>query len=170
MKVAFFDRYGTIIEDYPENQWTFIENPTLLEGAIETLKGAQLKGYKVIILTNQYLINDGYISLNQYKDITNKMLNKLHNEGIEILDIFYCPHSKREKCNCFKPKTGMIEQVLSKYPAIDMDESFMVGDSLVDVELAANSKIKGFGIGVGSHFKDKNIYQLTSIKDVLDYI
>lgn len=170
MKVAFFDRDGTIIEDYPDAKWTFIDNPSFVEGAVEALKNVTSKGYRVIIITNQYLINEGFITLNQYNDITNKMLHILHHHGIEILDVFYCPHSKKEECSCFKPKTGMIEKALKKYPAINMAESFMIGDSLVDVELAANAKIQGFGIGVEKTFENKNIYQLTSIKDLLEYI
>ncbi|MDJ0332867.1 HAD-IIIA family hydrolase [Planococcus sp. S3-L1] len=170
MKVAFFDRDGTIIEDYPDAKWTFIDNPSFLEGAVETLKTVISKGYRVIIITNQYLINEEFITLNQYNDITNKMLHILHNHGIEILDIFYCPHSKKEECRCFKPKTGMIDQALKKYAAINMAESFMIGDSLVDVELAANAKIKGFGIGVEKTSEDEKIYQLTSIKDLPQHI
>lgn len=170
MKVAFFDRDGTIIEDYPDAKWTFIDKPSFVEGAIETLKNVRSKGYSVIIITNQYLINEGFITLNQYNDITNKMLDTLHNQDIEILDVFYCPHLKMEECSCFKPKTGMIEQALKKYPTINMAKSFMIGDSLVDVELAANANIQGFGIGVEKTFENKNIYQLTSVKDLLKYI
>lgn len=170
MKVAFFDRDGTIIEDYPDAKWTFIDNPSFVEGAVETLKSVISKGYRVIIITNQYLINEGFITLSQYNEITNKMLHRLRNHDIEILDVFYCPHAKTEECSCFKPKTGMIEQALKKYPAINMAESFMIGDSLVDVELAANAKIKGFGIEVEKTFENKNIYQLTSIKDLMQYI
>ncbi|KAA0957595.1 HAD-IIIA family hydrolase [Planococcus sp. ANT_H30] len=105
MKVSFFNRDGTIIEDYPDAKWTFIDNPSFVEGAVETLKSVISKGYRVIIITNQYLINEGFITLNQYNDITNKMLHTLRNHDIEILDVFYCPQAKKEECNCFKPKT-----------------------------------------------------------------
>lgn len=170
MKVAFFDRDGTIIEDYPDDVWTLIDTPSFIEGSIETLKKIVEKGYKIIIITNQYLINEGYITLEQYNDITDKMLSTLRSQGIDILDVFYCPHSKREECCCFKPKTGMIKQALSKYPAIHMAESFMIGDSQVDMELAINAKIQGFGIGMKKRNDNESIYELNSIKEVLNYI
>lgn len=170
MKVAFFDRDGTIIEDYPDEVWTMIDTPTFIKGSIETLKKILDMGYKVIIITNQYLINEGFITIQQYNDITNKMLFTLRSQGIDILDVFYCAHSKSEECGCFKPKTGMIEKALKKYPNINMVEPFMIGDSLVDMELAINAKIRGFGIEVEKKSDNENIYKLTSIKEIVHYV
>ena len=42
-------------------------------------------GYDFIIITNQYLINDGIISLNDYQQFTGKFLKKLKEENIDIL-------------------------------------------------------------------------------------
>ncbi len=64
----------------------------------------------------------------------------------------------------------MIKQAIHKYPEINLEESFIIGDSAVDVELAINMGIKGFGIGVGSNYKKENIYQLNTIKDLIPYI
>ncbi|TDB49536.1 HAD-IIIA family hydrolase [Bacillus sp. CBEL-1] len=170
MKIAFFDRDGNIIEDYPDHEWNGIENPIFIEGSINTLKEVIKKGYKIIIVTNQYIINEGYITIEQYHHINNQMINELKAQEIELLDIFYCPHGKDEGCTCIKPKTGMIMEAISTYPEIKLEECFMVGDSIVDVELAINMGIKGFGVGIGSNYKQRNIYQLNTIKDLLTYI
>lgn len=170
MKIAFFDRDGTIIEDYPDHEWNGIENPIFIEGSINTLKEVIKKGYKIIIVTNQYIINEGYITIEQYHHINNQMINELKAQEIELLDIFYCPHGKDEGCTCIKPKTGMIMEAISTYPEIKLEECFMVGDSIVDVELAINMGIKGFGVGIGSNYKQRNIYQLNTIKDLPTYI
>jgi len=114
MKVAFFDRDGTIIEDYPDHKWTHIKDPVFLADSIETLKGVNQRGYEIIIITNQYLLNEGFISIEQYKDITEKMMDVLTRQGVKILDIFYCPHSRTEGCNCIKPRTGMIAEAMKK--------------------------------------------------------
>ncbi|WP_225986063.1 HAD hydrolase-like protein [Psychrobacillus glaciei] len=76
---------------------------------------------------------------------------ELTSQGVELLDVFYCPHSKVKGCNCIKPQIGMIKQVIGKYPGINLGESFVIGDSAVDIELAIYIGIKGFGIGVGSN-------------------
>jgi D-glycero-D-manno-heptose 1,7-bisphosphate phosphatase len=98
------------------------------------------------------------------------MISKLKHEGIEVLDVFYCPHGKHEGCNCIKPKIGMIEKALHKHPKIKLEESFMIGDLPVDIELAINMGIRGFGIGIGSNYKKENIYQLNTITDLPSFI
>ena len=115
-------------------------------------------------------INEGYITVEQYNDITSQMLAELKRHNIEIYDIYYCPHGKTENCSCIKPKTGMIKQAKENHPEIDFSKSFMIGDSMVDLELAIAMDIKGFGIGVGSEYNLRNIHQLTTIKELNKYI
>ncbi len=38
MKIAFLDRDGTIVRDYPDETWRLIKEPEFLNGAIEGLK------------------------------------------------------------------------------------------------------------------------------------
>lgn len=64
----------------------------------------------------------------------------------------------------------MIMQSLKEYPNIDLSKSFIVGDSIVDVELAINMKIKGFGIGVGSEHRDTRIIQIDEIENLINYL
>ena len=170
MKVAFFDRDGTIIDDYPDHEWTGIKHPIFIEGSINTLKEVIRKGYKIMIITNQYIINEGYITIDEYHDINNQVKSELIRQGVELLDVFYCPHGKDEGCTCIKPEIGMIKQAIHKYPKINLGKSFIIGDSAVDVELAINIGIKGFGIGVGSNYKEEKIYQLNNIKDLTVFI
>ncbi len=94
MKIAFFDRDGTIIEDYPDKVWSDIEQPVFIDGAIDILKTVKRKGYEIVIVTNQYIINEGYITTDQYHSITKKMISYLKNQGIHLLDIYYCPHKR----------------------------------------------------------------------------
>jgi D-glycero-D-manno-heptose 1,7-bisphosphate phosphatase len=59
VKIAFFDRDGTIIKDYPDNDWRNVKHPEFIDNAVRTLKVVIEKGYKIVIITNQYLINEG---------------------------------------------------------------------------------------------------------------
>ena len=168
MKVGFLDRDGTIIEDYEDNLWRSITEPVFIDGSIDAIKAIRQKGYEIIIITNQYLINEKIITLQQYNEITDKFIKRLLDSGIEILDIFYCPHSKEENCNCMKPKEGMIKMALEKYPEIDLENSFIVGDSLCDVQLGERLGIKTFGIRL-DRSKGKTI-KIDSIKDIVKYL
>ena len=55
MNVAFLDRDGTIIKDYPDKDWANVKYPEFLEGSIKTLKYIKSKNFETIIITNQYL-------------------------------------------------------------------------------------------------------------------
>jgi D-glycero-D-manno-heptose 1,7-bisphosphate phosphatase len=165
MKIAFLDRDGTIINDYPDEEWHYIKEPVFIEDSIATLKKLTDLKYHIIIITNQYIINSGIITISQYNAFTDLFKSILQKNGINILDIFYCPHTLDENCNCFKPKPGLIEQAISKYPNIDMKNSFLVGDSLCDIELGNKVGIRTFGIKVRTN---KFIYtEINSLSDII---
>nr|WP_269135860.1 HAD-IIIA family hydrolase [Sporosarcina cyprini] len=170
MKAAFFDRDGTIIEDYLDEEWTGVSEPVFLPGAIETLRQVRQKGYDIIIITNQYLINEGFITIKQYEKIQAKLLLELEKQGVDILAVYYCPHRRNEGCDCCKPETGMILQALNHYPSIDLKSSFVIGDSEVDVELARRMGMRGFGIKVPIPQGEPGIKQVNEVADVLRYI
>ena len=152
MKIAFLDRDGTINKDYPDEDWKDCTTPEILEGSIEGLLSLLELGYEIIIVTNQYIINGGIITIMQYHDFQHKLLKLLKSNNIEILDTFYCPHTDVESCNCKKPKTGLIDLALKKYPNIDLPNSIYIGDSYSDQELASQFELKFFGIN-GHYFK-----------------
>jgi len=49
----------------------------LIDGSLEALKVHRRRGYQIIIITNQYLINEGIITLSQYREFTDKLLSIL---------------------------------------------------------------------------------------------
>lgn len=125
MKIAFLDRDGTIVEDYPDNVWGQIENPCFFDDTFDALRDIQEKGYKIIIITNQYIIGEKFITEAQYKNFTDLYTDILKKQHIDILDIFYCPHPRTINCKCCKPNTGMIEGAINKYNNIDISRFFL---------------------------------------------
>lgn len=165
MKVAFFDRDGTIAEDYPDDKWAYINKPVFMPYAPQTLKYINDLGYHIIIVTNQYLIGEGFITQAQYEEYNNQMLKNLKSRGINVFDVFYCPHARKDNCECIKPNTGMIMQALKKHPEIDLSESFMVGDSICDVQLAEKLNIPVYGINID--YKYEKFTQIKSLKELI---
>ena len=168
MKIAFLDRDGTINKEFEDEQWGTIEEPVLNEGAVEAMQEMQKRGYEIIIVTNQPLINKGIITQKQYDSYTEKLLNILNINGIKVLEIYFCPHREEENCSCRKPNTGMIEKAIEKYKNIEIEKSFMVGDSLNDVGLGNKMKLKSFGINLKS--VEFDFTEVNSLKDVIKYI
>ena len=161
LKIAFLDRDGTIIKDYPDEKWREIKGPEFLEGSIEGLKRLKEMGYDFIIITNQYLINDGIISLNDYQQFTGKFPKKLKEENIDILKIYFCPHNEKDHCHCKKPKPGMIEQAKKDF-LIDMNNSIYIGDSQVDYLLAKHFTLTFYGI----NYNGDNVKSYRSILEI----
>jgi D-glycero-D-manno-heptose 1,7-bisphosphate phosphatase len=62
--------------------------------------------------------------------------------GIDILDIYYCPHhSVNEKCICRKPDSQLLEKAAARY-CVDKSKSYFIGDSDRDVLAAEKSGIR----------------------------
>ena len=146
MLTAFFDRDGTISKEYADEIWPTVTEVELKPGAVEALRFLRAKGYEIIIITNQYFIEEGTVTMEQYEDYTKKLLSALKDNGVEIKDIFFCHHARTNPCGCRKPSTGMIEAALRKYPDIDMTRAFMVGDSECDLLLAKSLNIPAYGV------------------------
>jgi len=68
------------------------------------------------------------------------MLNEFRQHGIEIDDVYYCPHHPvhgvdeyRRDCDCRKPAPGMILRAAKEH-SLDLRRSIMVGDKATDIE------------------------------------
>ena len=168
MNTAFLDRDGTIVSDYPDEVWSSIHQPELLPGALEGLQAIRGAGFAIIIVTNQYLIEEGFITPEQYEDFNAKMMKMLDEANISILDIFYCPHSRDAGCDCCKPKPGMIHAALEKYPGINLSGSFLAGDSETDIQLADRVGLRSFGIKLDS--PSPACTRVESLRDISQYL
>lgn len=167
MKIAFLDRDGTIIKDYPDEKWAMIKQPQFLDGSIAGMKKLIENGYYIIIITNQYLINDGIITLDQYQQFTQEFLSICQNNNINILKIYFCPHNDQNHCNCKKPKPGIINQALAEYN-IDLNNSIYCGDSEADYLLAKHFNLPFCAISSPLNYPD--IIKCDSILDVCQHL
>lgn len=170
MKIAFLDRDGTIIEDYKDSQWSFIEKPIFVSTAIETLQFLSSRDFKIIIITNQYLIEEGIITMKQFNNINNQIIDILRKNNIEVLDIFFCPHARNTECNCRKPNVGMLLKAIEKYAEVDLSNSFVCGDSDCDVEMGLRMKLKSFGINNKTNFLSADYTRINKLSDLMMYI
>jgi D,D-heptose 1,7-bisphosphate phosphatase len=132
IRVAFLDRDGIIIEDnrYPHRD----EDLQLLPGAVRFMAGLSGAGYSLIIVTNQAGIAKGVFTEETYRGFSEKLTNLLADNGISILDTYYCPfhpeaaiEQYRRESLLRKPGPGMILEAADRHFA-DLSHSVMVGD------------------------------------------
>ena len=92
------------------------------------------------------------VSYNELNEIHNKMETLLGKEGAYLDAIYYCPHHPHKgfkgerselkiNCNCRKPKPGMLFNASNDFN-IDLENSWMVGDSEIDIQAGINAGCK----------------------------
>lgn len=142
---VFLDRDGTIIEDRGH-----LRNPSEVVFFPETFEAlSQLSEHFVLfIVTNQPGISKGLIRHNEVNRVNNHLLKTLIKAGIEITDIYVCPHSRADDCVCIKPKPYFLKKAADDYQ-IDLQRSFVVGDHPHDVQLAVNAGARGIYLLTG---------------------
>jgi D-glycero-D-manno-heptose 1,7-bisphosphate phosphatase len=135
-KAIFIDRDGTLIEEV--NFLHRVEDLRFFDYTNEAVKLLKSHGFLVLIATNQ-----SGIGRNVYTEADMHSVHEaIQNHLTAKIDAFYfCPHLPNEGCSCRKPNLGMIEQALRDFE-IDLENSWMIGDKILDVQLGHNAKIK----------------------------
>lgn len=149
-RCIFFDRDGIVNRSPPEGDYVrcwaqfelMPEFPALLRLACEN-------GYVAAVITNQRGVARGLMSESDVLDIHRRLRATLREEyGLDLLDILYCPH-ERDVCECRKPKPGMLLEAARRH-AIDLAQSWMVGDSESDVEAGRRAGCRTVLVGPGA--------------------
>lgn len=140
-KALFLDRDGVINveKDYLHK----IKDFEFIDGIFRVCKYYQDQGYKIFVVTNQSGIARGYYSEEDFRLITNWMLNEFKVLGIYISHVYYCPHHPdiTGECECRKPKPGMLLEASQDFN-IDLNSSIIIGDKERDIEAGINAGVK----------------------------
>ena len=152
LKIAFLDRDGVLIyEPQDTKQIDSLEKLEILPNVIAGLKILLSSGYKLVIVSNQDGLGTKSFPTRDFEVVQNKLLEILQEQGISFYKIFICPHFEKDKCNCRKPKTGLLEKFL-KEENIGIEKSFVVGDRKSDEELAKNIGVRFYQCEVNGTF------------------
>ncbi len=131
-RAIFLDRDGVI--NYPivllgkPYAPKFFDEFVLYPDAIKSLQEFRLKGYVLVVVTNQPDIGHGLIDMSEIIQM-HQYLEKY----IEIELIQICPHKQDEGCLCRKPKAGMLFDA-AKRMNIDLPNSWLIGDRISDIQ------------------------------------
>lgn len=160
-KAIFLDRDGVINVEVG-----YLSNPDdfeFIEGSIEALKIFTKKNFLLIVTTNQAGIARGYYTEEILNTIHNKMKSILKSCNVTLTDIYYCPHHPEftGHCECRKPNPGMILRAKKIYN-LDLNNSYMVGDTLNDIQTGKAAKCKTVLVLTGYGKEEQN--KIGSIK------
>jgi histidinol-phosphate phosphatase family protein len=151
-RAVFIDRDGTLIEEV--NFLHRVEDLRYFPFTDEAVRLLKQKGFLVVLVTNQSGIGRGIYTVADMHSVHERIQADL----TEKLDaIYFCPHMPNEDCECRKPRLGMIEAAISDLP-IDLENSWMIGDKNLDVELGLNAGIKPIMVMTG--YGEKHLPEL----------
>lgn len=139
-KAIFLDRDGTLIEN-GEGYLYKKEHLEFLPGVIKGLKELSSE-YLLFIITNQSGIGRGYYTENDFIIFQGALTEQLARHGIKITQTFHCPHRPDDGCECRKPNPFFILKARDTYD-LDLDRSWMIGDSPSDLETAKQAGVSG---------------------------
>ena len=149
-KVLFIDRDGTIIKEPPVDfQVDSFNKLSFIPGVIKNLSFITNNlDYELSMVTNQDGLGTESFPEETFWGPHNLMLDVLENEGVKFDDIFIDKSFAEEDLPTRKPGVGMLTKYFSN--EYDMSSSYVIGDRLTDIKLAANLSCKAI------FFKDYN--------------
>jgi D-glycero-D-manno-heptose 1,7-bisphosphate phosphatase len=140
MKLVILDRDGTINQD-SEHFIKSLDEWQPIEGSLEAIARLTQADYRIAVATNQSGIARGLLDTTTLIAIHNHLQRALGLVGGRIDAFFFCPHAADSACECRKPKPGMLLEIASRFN-VSLENVYMVGDALRDLEAAAAAGAK----------------------------
>jgi len=144
-KVLFIDRDGTIIKETVDEQIDAFEKMIFYPKAFTYLGKIALElDYELVMITNQDGLGTASFPEETFWPVQNFILKSFENEGVVFDKVFLDRTFPHENANTRKPGTGLLTEYFSE--EYDLENSFVIGDRLTDIELAKNLGSKGIFI------------------------
>jgi D-glycero-D-manno-heptose 1,7-bisphosphate phosphatase len=156
-RLALLDRDGTLIDvvrDEETGTVTTAFHPSqirLLDGVVEGLRILVNGGYQLAIATNQPGPAKGHFSRAAVEATNAALVEQLGKLGVPIARVAACMHhpdggaggdpSLVGPCACRKPKPGLLIELMQAL-AIPPSQTWMIGDSIADVEAARAAGVR----------------------------
>lgn len=142
-RALFIDRDGTLVIEPPvDYQLDSLEKLEFYPKVFRNLYFIRKQlDFEFVMVTNQDGLGTSSFPEDTFWPAHNKMLKTLEGEGIVFDDMLIDRSFPEDNSPNRKPRTGM----LGKYLAgeYDLANSYVIGDRLTDMELAANLGAKG---------------------------
>ncbi|MDC6364619.1 MULTISPECIES: bifunctional histidinol-phosphatase/imidazoleglycerol-phosphate dehydratase HisB [Flavobacteriaceae] len=155
-KVLFIDRDGTIIKETSDEQIDAFEKVSFYPKAFTFLgKIAKELDYELVMITNQDGLGTDIFPEDTFWPVHDFILKSFENEGVVFDQVFIDRTFPNDNADTRKPGTGMLTGYFSG--EYDLENSFVIGDRLTDMELAKNLGSKGIFINDETHLGTSEI-------------
>lgn len=166
-RALFIDRDGTLVIEPPvDYQLDSLEKLEFYPKVFRNLYFIRKQlDFEFVMVTNQDGLGTSSFPEDTFWPAHNKMLKTLEGEGIVFDDMLIDRSFPEDNSPNRKPRTGM----LGKYLAgeYDLANSYVIGDRLTDMELAANLGAKGIWLRPSNEEADRLLVGNPSLSPVL---
>ena len=147
--VAFLDRDGVINanRDSHVRSWDDFE---FLPGALDAIAVLTRSGWRIVVVTNQAIINRGQITATELGQLHQRMADVVREHGGQLSAVYACPHRPDEGCRCRKPEPGLVIAAADQHNA-ELERSYLIGDHVTDVEAARRAGCRSILVLCGRH-------------------
>jgi D-glycero-D-manno-heptose 1,7-bisphosphate phosphatase len=150
---VFLDRDGTINEEV--GYLDRLEKLRLVPGAAEAIRLINRSGMKAVVVTNQSGVARGFFTEAFVDEVHAHLREMLQKEGAFLDGFYFCPHHPTEgrgrylrNCDCRKPSPGLLLRAIEEL-SLEPEHSYMVGDTVKDIEAAARIGARGILVRTG---------------------
>jgi D-glycero-D-manno-heptose 1,7-bisphosphate phosphatase len=138
-RAVFLDRDGTLIAE--KNYLCRAEDVEIFLGAGGALKRLADAGFKLFIVSNQSGVGRGYFTLADVDKVNQHLCGELARDGIRFEKIYIAPEAPDQPSRGRKPSPQFLFDARDGFD-LNLVESFMVGDKLIDLECGWNARVK----------------------------
>lgn len=138
-RAVFLDRDGTLIEEKE-----YLREPdqvAIFPGAVEALKRLQDAGFKLLIVSNQSGVGRGYFTMDDVNGVNERLVQLFALGGVRFERIYVAPEAPEQPSSGRKPSPQFLFDARDEF-GIDLSQSYMVGDKLIDLECGWNAGVK----------------------------
>jgi imidazoleglycerol-phosphate dehydratase/histidinol-phosphatase len=141
-KILFIDRDGTLITEPPGYQIDRLDKFALEPEVIPALRRLRDAGFTFVMVTNQDGLGTPSFREDEFRPLQNLLLDILRSQGITFEAVRVCPHTEADRCDCRKPKLGLLLDYL-KDTSWSRENSYVIGDRETDLKLATALGVTG---------------------------
>jgi D-glycero-D-manno-heptose 1,7-bisphosphate phosphatase len=138
-KAVFLDRDGTLIEE--RNYLRHPQDVIILPGTGQALQQLQTAGFTLFIVSNQSGVGRGYFTIDDVALVNRHLLSLLAIHQVQFKEIYIAPEAPGNPSRGRKPSPQFLFDARDHF-AVDLSQSFMIGDKLIDLECGWNAGVK----------------------------
>ena len=138
-RAVFLDRDGALIEE--RHYLSRVEDVVIFSGAGAALKRLQDAGYLLFIVTNQSGVGRGYFTMDDVEKIHAYLTVEFAREDVRFQKIYVAPEHPDLPSRGRKPSPQFLFDARDEF-GVDLAQSYMVGDKLIDLECGWNAGVK----------------------------